>query len=401
MTKLSYKDHDYHLIIAEQIFEIQEEWQILADKNLLIGSDYMKVMEAVPPKGMQFIYTIIYHLEQPIGIVYHQIYDLELDKSIQYQNEEKSNCLIKLITNSLRNLLIGRAVPKLLISGNLLLTGNYGFHFLDSYKKIYTDLLLENYELVQKYLYAKNIQIDIQLTKDFEDEQYKHLINGLIEQKHFNFYMQPCMKMKIAHNWSSLDEYIDDMQSKYKVRLRRARKKGEELHLIEYDEKTILNFKEEIYQLYQSIADNAGFNAYYLHEDYFYQLKIHLKDKFRFFAYTLNNQLIGFYTIIENNKELNAHFLGLDKQYNRSHQIYLNILYDIVQYGIEHQFEEIDFARTALEIKSSVGAIPYEMSCLIKHRNTLSNKILHSIFERYNPKEAWTPRNPFKDKIPA
>ena len=87
MTKLSYKDHDYHLIIAEQIFEIQEDWHILADKNLLIGSDYMKAMEAVPPKGMQFIYTIIYHLEQPIGIVYHQIYDLELDKSIQYQNE--------------------------------------------------------------------------------------------------------------------------------------------------------------------------------------------------------------------------------------------------------------------------------------------------------------------------
>jgi hypothetical protein len=36
--------------------------------------------------------------------------------------------------------------------------------------------------------------------------------------------------------------------------------------------------------------------------------------------------------------------------------LYLNMLYDMIAYSINKGFKEIIFARTALEIKSSVGA---------------------------------------------
>ena len=46
--------------------------------------------------------------------------------------------------------------------------------------------------------------------------------------------------------------------------------------------------------------------------------------------------------------------------------LYLNMLYDMVAYSIKKQFKTIVFARTALEIKSSVGAKPVAMKGFIK-----------------------------------
>jgi hypothetical protein len=93
---------------------------------------------------------------------------------------------------------------------------------------------------------------------------------------------------------------------------------------------------------------------------------------------------------------MDAHFLGVDASYNREHQVYLNILYDLVNLGIESQSERIDFARTALEIKSSVGAVSQDLLCFFKHRNTISSKFIQVVFDNLNPKEEWQPRQPFK-----
>jgi len=157
--------------------------------------------------------------------------------------------------------------------------------------------------------------------------------------------------------------------------------------------------EERIYELYKMIADGAGFNAFLLHKQYFTKLKRDLGDQYKLTGYFIDNQLIAFYTAIFNYKEMDAHFLGVDGAYNRAHQVYLNILYDLVNRAIEGKVERIDFARTALEIKSSVGAVSQDMLCFFKHRSTLSSKVLQLVFDSLNPKEEWQPRSPFKSKV--
>jgi len=77
---------------------------------------------------------------------------------------------------------------------------------------------------------------------------------------------------------------------------------------------------------------------------------------------------------------MDAHFLGVDEEYNREHQVYLNILYDLVNSAIEGGSKHIDFARTALEIKSSVDAVSQDLLCFFKHRSTISSKFLQVVF---------------------
>ena len=117
---------------------------------------------------------------------------------------------------------------------------------------------------------------------------------------------------------------------------------------------------------------------------------------FRVYAYYLDNQIVGFYTLILNNKSLETYFLGYDSQYQSKHQLYLNMLYDMLQFGIENKLRQVVYARTAMAIKSSVGANPFKMIMYLKHTNWLMNLLLKVIFKLMNPKQNWEERHPFK-----
>jgi hypothetical protein len=76
--------------------------------------------------------------------------------------------------------------------------------------------------------------------------------------------------------------------------------------------------------------------------------------------------------------------------------LYLNMLYNMTEFGIENGFKKIIFGRTALEIKSSIGAIPVKMSGFIYHNNKIINKYLGNFFQKLEPNIEWQMRHPFK-----
>ena len=76
--------------------------------------------------------------------------------------------------------------------------------------------------------------------------------------------------------------------------------------------------------------------------------------------------------------------------------MYLNMLYDMADFAIKNEFTSIVYARTAMEIKSSVGAKPQKMFVYLKHTNLCMNIILKRIFKLMNPTQEWEERHPFK-----
>ncbi len=72
------------------------------------------------------------------------------------------------------------------------------------------------------------------------------------------------------------------------------------------------------------------------------------------------------------------------------------MLLDLVRCGIDQKFDSVFFARTALEIKSSIGARPRDMFFYLRHVNGLHNKLLPRIYGILDPKEEWQQRSPFK-----
>ena len=125
------------------------------------------------------------------------------------------------------------------------------------------------------------------------------------------------------------------------------------------------------------------------HKTIFINLKSNLKDGFKVFGYYCNDELIGFFTLILNNKSLETYFLGYDENHQYNNQLYLNMLYDMAKFGIENNFSSVVYARTAMEIKSSVGAKPEPMLMYLKHTNLLMNTLFKYIFGFMNPTQKW------------
>jgi hypothetical protein len=284
-----------------------------------------------------------------------------------------------------------------LVCGNLLLTGRHGFYFDESLvsKGEAFHLVAEGMECVRQAFEQNGVPISVYLSKDYE-EKYHASANTLLEYSFNEFTIQPNMVLNLSENWNDFKDYLNAFHSKYRVRARRAFKKAALIQRRELNEEDIAINMSTINGLYNQVVKNVGFNVVKLHQEYFLGLKKSLGDLFCLTGYYLGDQLIGFYTTIENGRELEAHFLGIDQSLNQDYQIYLNMLYDMVRQGIDLQKKRIVFARTALEIKSSIGAVPEEMYCYLRHRNPLSNKFTPTIFEYLRPKTEWVQRHPFK-----
>lgn len=389
--------------VTNSIVDIGATWSLVAPtNNLFLQQDYLQTLEQFAPDGMDFRYVIVYQDTTPIGVAYFQIFQLSVEDSLKTEESNEPQKAHQAIGNAVKKWIIKQADFKLLISGNMLLTGEHGM-YLDSLlpKGQQAQILEATLLQLQALLDKQQKKVSIHFIKDHlqgatDNPADVDFEKSLTQKSYHSFLMQPGMRMNIRPHWTDFDQYLEDMSSKYRVRARRARKKGAAIQSKVLSLEEIEANETAIYQLYQEIAEGAGFNAFLLHPQYFTALKRQLGDRYQLVAYYIEGELVAFYTAIFNYGEMDAHFLGVNGAYNREHQVYLNILYDLVKLGIDNQCHRIDFARTALEIKSSIGAEPTDFVCFIKHRNTISTKLINLVFDSINPKEVWQPRSPFR-----
>ena len=113
-------------------------------------------------------------------------------------------------------------------------------------------------------------------------------------------------------------------------------------------------------------------------------------------GYFDGDKLVGYYTHIQSHGDLDAHFLGYDPQKNKECQLYLNMLYDLVDDAIRLNSNNLIMSRTALEIKSSVGAVAHPMVLYLKTTNSILNLGVAKALSYFKPNEKWVPRSPFK-----
>ena len=158
----------------------------------------------------------------------------------------------------------------------------------------------------------------------------------------------------------------------------------------------IISNEERIYELYHHVAKNAPFNTFFLNKHHFSTFKKQCGKRFVLCGYFFNEKLVGFHTLLLNGSVLETYFLGYDEHVQREKMLYLNMLYNMTKFGIENQFKKIIFGRTALEIKSSIGAEPIVMSGFIYHTNKYVNKVMAKIFPKLEPTLVWQQRHPFK-----
>ena len=363
------------------------EWNSLTPENIFLTREYLEVLEKSSPVNMSCQFIGIFKNESLIGIALTQFLFSEKLESFG----ERDKCL----KTSVRNFVFKNFASHVLFVGNNMLTGQNAFSFSkNTNKKEVIKTLHKAVNFLKKDFKTKGRKVHITSIKDFSETEIKPLQEEF--KKNYLFSTQPNMVFEINENWETEQDYIDALSKKYRDQYKRARKKSEGIEKRKMSLEEIIKHENIIYDLYFHVAKNAPFNTFFLAKNHFRIFKEKLKDKFLFYGYFLDEKLIGFNTLIKNGTTMDTYFLGYDDSIQREKMLYLNMLYDMIAYSINKKFKTIVFARTALEIKSSVGAKPIKMYGLISHSSSFINKKMKKIFNYLEPKTEWQERNPFK-----
>ena len=368
-----------------------ETWRELAcGEHIYFHPNFLNSIEKNHPE-IQFSYIILVDDHKvPIAFAAIQIINFYID---DIKNDLE--LFIKKIKNIGRKLgIIPNKKPlKLLISGNTFISGEHGiFIKKEENKKI---IIKQLAKAILHFVTAdKNLKIDAFLLKDFKNNSL-FISDELKKYNYHPFSVEQNMTFELNKQWLVFDDYLAAMKTKFRVKARKAFIRSKEIRIEEVTKENIDSQLPQMTHLYQKVVANANFNLSHFNLKTFKDLKELLEDNYIIRSYWLNNKMVGFISGVINQKSLDAHFVGIDYLLNREHAIYQRMLYNYIEIGINKKLHTINFGRTASEIKSSVGAVPEDLTIYLRHKKGITNKFLRLLLQRIQP-STFQQKFPFK-----
>jgi hypothetical protein len=391
---------DYSFTFYDSILAVNPfEWQALCDKrNFFLGREYLTLLERLHGSQLAMRYVIVYRKHQPVLAVYFQVIDFKahvFGNLVADQISDLQSKRLKLFDRYVSKYK-DEVIMRLVTCGNNFVSGEHGFVY-DDIKKEEAFRLLEKITGVISKEEKLRGTISATLVKDF----YKRSLpktEVLQENKFIEFMVEPNMIVNIPPDVKSVQEYVARFSKKYRNRAKSIFKAGAAVERRDLDADAVKKHNKTIYRLYNNVFANAKFKLVKLSEEYFCEMKKNFSESFFVTGYFLENRLVAFDSgYYLDAHTLEAHYIGLDYELNKQHELYQNILYCFIDKAIVSGRRHLNLGRTAAEIKSTVGARAHDLVCYIKPQNTVSKVILKPFISFLQP-AAWVPRNPFREE---
>lgn len=358
--------------------------------NLYFHPDYLVSIEQNNPQ-ITFSYIVLLDDDKkPIAFASVQIIELP------------ANAIDNSLSKSINDLkCFGRRIgvfPKLkpfqlLVCGNIFVSGEHGVFIKKNQdkQKVIKSLATTITQMVNSNLELKK-SVSVFLMKDFIKESL-YVSDSLHDANYYSFNVEPNMVLYLKEDWKAFDDYLNGMKTKYRVKAKKAMKLSTGLVVKNTTLENITTHLPEMTALYKKVSSKADFNLGDFNLKTYVSLKEKLGDNYIVKTYWFNDKIVGFMSGMILRDSLDAHFVGINYELNRKLAVYQRMLYDYVQIAIENNLSIINFGRTASEIKSSIGAIPQDLTCYIRHKKSLTNKFLKPFLKHIEP-------TPFKQKLP-
>lgn len=328
-----------------------------------------------------YTYLLFSLNDKPVALAITQAIDISLDMA-----SEKVP-LTQQLARSLQCYLSGKKTH-ILVCGNIFLSGAYGLYVKTGIDKrsVYDTLSRKLKKL------SKPKKPSIFFLKDFNAQEDASA--SIAEKEHFqSFTVEP--NMRLAVRWQDFKTYKASLKSKYRVKVNRADTLSKHLISTSFTAIQIRDNIQKLQGLYNNVVSKAVFNTVPLAIETYALLKETFKDQVRFTAYSKDGELVGFSTAFIVSDVLEAHFIGLDYDFNKTDAIYQRMLNDYIRQGLSLGVKEINLGRTASEIKSTLGATPEHLRCYIKHRRTVANMVFKPFVRQIKMTE-YRQHTPFK-----
>lgn len=366
-------------IYTDRFVEVEDFWFTYPD-NRMLSPAFMRAMEEGLPGTLQQRYLVLRDEQGTVACLSFQVAEFNALEDI------RDTAVWSGWWGKFKRMAARLGNFRLLVLGNMFVVGENGICARNAAARVEVEGELKR--LMQ--IIARKENACVLVAKDFAAP--KPGIKGFHALE-----FQPAMSLDIRPEWVTFEDYLADMSSKYRVRARRALKKAENIRYVPLSLDGVIEYAEELTALYREVVRASGFGLVEAGPAYFISMKRLLGEDFEITACFFGETLCGFYSTLRNGDHLEANFVGFSAEYNRNAQLYLNMLYRIILDGISLGMKKVAFARTALEIKSSVGARPEQAIVYMAHVNPLLNLLLPAGVRFLEPREEWVERHVFHE----
>lgn len=366
-----------------------DHWNRVVDhNNIYMSLEYLRALEEAMYDTMGFRYSIFYdHSLQPIAVSYQQVINFS-NKGNYYET------VLCNLSERFKNKLLETIDARILICGNVFSAGENGFAYSASLEpKEAFKLLARSMKAISEEKDDQG-QVSFGLVKEFWPASMS-ASDYLHESGFKGFMIDVNMVVKLQPSWEIFEDYLAAMTTKYRTKAKGVIKKSASLVVEDFDADQIKTHQSRIEELYGNVLDSADFKIGALNAHAFINFKQNLGDKFTFRAYFLEERLVGFICLFHCADVIDANCMGMDYDQNRDYAVYQRMLYDAVEISIKNRVGELRLGRTAELLKSSIGAEPVDMKLYLRHRNSISNKLIGPLISSISPSE-YELRPPFK-----
>jgi hypothetical protein len=368
------------ITISRNVESVNKDWDSFLPLTHHLKSNHLLAFENAKIEDIKYSYLQVFLKDKLIGVVYLQQF-LFKHKHLNFSDGKQ-------LKSKLIKLFLPMQLP-LLVCGHLFRINFQGFYFKN---ELHNNHLFDAIELFKKEQKYKPCGIIIKDCATIFVEQKSSLLGY-----HF-FGGDVTMEIQRREHWKTFDDYLKDLHKKYLQRAKKIIKAFEGIEQKSLSAIEILENKITIEKLYWNVVDKQTIKLGTINANYFYELKNDLQEKFELYALYKNETMVGFYTFIFYENEMETHFIGLDYEANKTHNVYFNILFFGIQKMIEMQYNNLELGRTAKEAKVNVGALPKQIFNYINVKNGLAKLTLNYFLKRFNTVEdnKQTERNPLK-----
>lgn len=356
-------------------------WDVLnCAENYYFSKDFLACIEKNHSEISFFYVILVDNEKQPKAFASIQIVDFYLN-SVD-NNFEDFISKLKTIARKL-HIFPDKKPLKLMICGNTFVSGEHGVFIKQNNDK--KNALKELAKAMLHFVSAdKNLKIDAFLLKDFINESL-FIADELKDYNYHPFSVEPNMVLHVNEKWQDFNDYLAAMKTKFRVKAKKAIQLSATIQIQNVTLENIENQLPKMTELYKKVATNAAFNLGDFNLATYKDFKEKLGENYILKSYWLQDKMVGFMSGIINQNSLDAHFVGIDYQLNREYAIYQKMLYNYIEIAIDKNLKTINFGRTASEIKSSVGAEPQDLTMYLRHKKSITNKILKLFLQRVQP----------------
>lgn len=365
--------------IVNSVIELNNDWDDLLPQHHHLSKKNLAIVENAKPENISYKYVGVYEQQKLIGIAYFQLFNF----NYTHINFKKENC----VRSKFVQFILPKHLP-ILICGNLFRINQQGFYFTNAKQNV---LIFDVIENLKNKLTKKPCGV---LLKDCTTP----VEHPLLSKNKFTFFSSDVTMEFNNRNWQSFEDYQKALSKKYRKRAARILEHFSPITVKELNANEIIANKQIIEQLYWNVVNKQTIKLGTVNVSYFVNLKNTLQDKFEFHALYLDDKMVGFYTYIFYEKDMETHYIGLDYDINHTHNTYFALLFLGTKKMIEKCCNTLELGRTAKEAKANLGAIPRQIYNYINIRNKLANIALQLIIKRFNKEENSKElnRNPFK-----